>query len=333
MLRRIITPLAVMALAVAGWVAPAEADIIWTQAPAVSLGAAPIRHPIGNGQSKIVADYHYQTGFKNLNGGGAVNSGAIAFRTEVSQHTRAMPTSEYHTLYEIAAITAASPGNGRNIVEIGNTTDRLVNGDAVTRLFGGIWVKGGFLCYPAANANSCGFLDNPAESVSFHTALAVTAAGVTPSVFYTYQIARGNSTVCDPNHLVNKPGWHVQQQNIGVTRVIACAPDTNWTSVGETFTKIDDAQAFTELAVGVGATPCADAGSGTFASSALPSAAMDNRLMGFTGAAAGTVADWDSLSLLPAADSPTYYTMFDGAGYATPDPDRMRLGGPGDASC
>ncbi len=332
MLRRIFVPFAAIALAVAGWVAPVRADIIWTQVPATPAGQQfQIKHPIGNGQSKITADYHYQTGFKNLNGGGAVNTGAIAFRTEVSQHTRAMPTSEYHTLYEIAGITQGT--TGRNIVEIGNTTDRLVNGDAVTRLFGGVWINGSFQCYPAANAASCGFLDNPAEPVSFHTALAVTAAGAAPSVFYTYQIARGNSTVCDPNHAVNKPGWHVQQQNQGVTRVIACAPDTNWTNVGETFTKLDDGQAFNEVAVPVGATPCADAGSGIFGTNALPSAAEDNRLMSFTGAASGTVADWDVVDVQPAADSPTLYTAFDGASYSPTDPDRMRIGGPGDASC
>lgn len=328
---RLIAALAVIPLLFGGAMS-AQAD---TKVPPKSSAThfQPIKHPVSGVASKLPPEYHYQQGFKDMTGGGAVNTGANTVTATVSQHTRPLAATDYHTLFEAAGITPASGAGMRNIVEIGNNTDIAVNGDTVTRLFGGIWVNGSFLGYPTANSNNAGFVDNPAEAVSFHTALAVTASGAAPSVFYEYKIGRGNTTICDPAHLVAKLGWLVYQQNVASTRIVACAPDTNWTSAGETFTKIDEFQAFNEVVSFGGTAPCSNAGSGVFGTSTLPSAAEDVKSFAFSGAVAGTTVDWDAVQVNPAADSPTYYRAFDGAGYSPSDPKRLRLGGPGDASC
>lgn len=335
---RIIAALSALALLFGGAVAsPANADIIWTAAPkAKSTKFQPIVHPISNGPTaKITYTRHYQTGFKDLNGAGAVNTGATSATTTVSQHTRTLDNGEGHTLFEVAALTDASTAGMRNIVEIGNNTSILVNGDSVTRLFGGLWVNGVFQGYPAANANSAGFVDNPAEAVSFHTALAVTAGGAAPSVFYEYKVARLTSTVCDAAHVASVSGWGVYQQNVGSARLIACAPDTLWTTAGETFTKIDEWQSFNELAHNSTAAlfPCSPMGSGIFGVSTLPSAAMDLKSFAFAGAPVGTTVDWDAIQVTPAADTPSYYRVFDGAGYSPSTPARLRMGGPGNPAC
>jgi hypothetical protein len=85
--------------------------------------------------------FHYNVGSQ-----AAVTDGAYA---NFSINKPALATTDYHTLAELAV----QSGDGNQIVEVGWTVDRVVNGDSDPHLFVFHWVNGQPTCY-----NGCGFV-------------------------------------------------------------------------------------------------------------------------------------------------------------------------------
>lgn len=303
-------------LLAAGGAAPAAA------APADRPDHTPIRKPVpGYGKRALAGpNYHYAEGIKDITT--STGTGATQVAVLASQHKPHKPSDTFHSLWELAALDPYSPG-GLNAAEIGWSVDLAVNGDVNTHLFCYAWANGTGLGYNAAAG-----VDNPNEAVGCGTALATTPPGAAPSNYYQYRVER--TPAARPAWQNQGPGWQLIQQNMGNTpdRIVHYYPDTEWTSRGTVFTRIPQMRSFWELA-SLEAKPkaCGDMGAGVYGTSASPSAAADSLAFSFAGAA-GTN-DFDVVDVSPAGDSPTAWRVYDQGTAATPDPDRIRGGGPG----
>jgi hypothetical protein len=105
----------------------------------------PPKPPTLNQASQTVY-FHYNVGSQ-----AAVTDGAYA-NFAISKPTLA--NADYHTLAELAVQSAS----GNQIVEVGWTVDRVVNGDSDPHLFVFHWVNGQPACY-----NGCGFVQYSAN--------------------------------------------------------------------------------------------------------------------------------------------------------------------------
>ncbi|MFL6110756.1 MAG: neprosin family prolyl endopeptidase [Catenulispora sp.] len=143
-----------------------------------------------------------------------------------------LDSDDFHTLGELAAQSA----DGSQIVEIGWTVDRSINGDDSPHLFVYHWVDGVGSCY-----NGCGF-------VQYNPSLAKpgTALVANTQMFFAIE------------HYQN--GWWI----MAGTEWIGYFPDTLW---GGRFTKTGLAQWFGEVAASSDS-PCTDMGTGVFANNA-----------------------------------------------------------------
>jgi Neprosin len=115
----------------------------------------PPKPPAANQSSNQAVKQASQTVFFHYNVGSqtAVTDGAYANLT-INKPT--LDTSDYHSLSEVAVQSA----DGTQVVEVGWTVDRVVNGDADPHLFVYHWVNGQPACY-----NGCGFVQY-SENVS-----------------------------------------------------------------------------------------------------------------------------------------------------------------------
>lgn len=107
----------------------------------VALSGAPARAAAGAAATAVAADFYYAGGSQN-----AAGAGATAFFTE---HRPLLAQSDYHSLAEMAVKSS----DQRQIVEVGWTVDRALNGDDLPRLFVYHWVNGVPACY-----NGCGWV-------------------------------------------------------------------------------------------------------------------------------------------------------------------------------
>jgi len=308
----------------------ADGDIIWT---AASSGKTvkddrPIKKPpVGvsaRAKSALATNYHYVQGKKDI--ATSTNTGATQVAVLASQHKPKQETDTLHTLWELAAIDPYAPG-GRNIVEVGWDVDDTLFGDSNTHLMCAAWGNDTFFGYGGSPLYpTSGWVDNPNEAVGCGTALATTPSGSAPTNYYQYRIER--TPVSRPAWQNQGSGWQVIQQNMGNSpdRIIGYWPDSLWTAIGATFTKIASLRSFWEVA-STNLKPCGDMGSGVFGTSASPSAAADSLAFSFAGYAG--VNDFDSVDVIPSTDSPQGWRAYDQGTAATPDPDRMRGGGPG----
>ncbi len=120
---------------------------ITSSAPITIPELAPPGNPLmhakvkSNGRTAQGLQYFYADTYQYANATGVV--------ARLSQHRPQLATSDYHSLAEIAAESF----DGQQIVEIGWTVDRSVNGDTNPHLFIFHWVNGSPTCY-----NACGFV-------------------------------------------------------------------------------------------------------------------------------------------------------------------------------
>jgi hypothetical protein len=145
-----------------------------------------------------------------------------------TQHAPYLATSDAHTLFEIAAQDSSL----NQIVEVGWTVDRAVNGDALPHLFVFHWINGVPQCY-----NGCGWVQ---VSATRYPGMTVQATN-TPQG-YGIQYYNGN--------------WWVYYQG----ESIGYFPGSRW---GGTYTQMGLAQWFGEVAASNTA-PGTDMGNGLF---------------------------------------------------------------------
>jgi hypothetical protein len=159
----------------------------------------------------------------------AASQGAYAW-FDVAKPT--LVTSDAHTLAELAVSSA----DGKQIVEVGWTVDRAVNGDAEPHLFVYHWVDGVPSCY-----NGCGFVPR--------------AEGGGPA---GKKLTPGSVQYLTIRHA---PGaWWISADGVGW---LGYFPDSLW---GGRYTQAGIQQWFGEVAANTG-TPCTDMGNGQFSSS------------------------------------------------------------------
>jgi len=139
--------------------------------------------------------------------------------------------NDFHTLAEIALQSA----DGKQIVEVGWTVDRLVNGDDDPHLFVFHWVNGEPTCY-----NDCGF-EQSSENVKPGSTLTY---GVTKK--FGIQFYQG--------------AWWIAYD----TEWVGYFPAKIWSDRGTTFNRSGFVQVFGEVAAS-SPQPCTEMGNGTLA--------------------------------------------------------------------
>ncbi|MBB2945160.1 hypothetical protein FB565_004893 [Actinoplanes lutulentus] len=184
-------------------------NVVPPEPPATSPTSAPATKPTVN--------YLYNVGSQ-----AAVSDGAYATLT-ISKPTLAK--SDYHSLAELAV----QSGDGAQIVEVGWTVDRTVNGDDDPHLFVYHWVDKTSTCY-----NTCGFVQ------------------------YSSNIAPGDVLAQDKTarfgiQYFNSAWWIAFD-----SEWVGYFPGTIW---GEKFTKTGLVQVFGEVAAAT-PTPCTQMGNG-----------------------------------------------------------------------
>lgn len=177
-------------------------------------------------QPHIAAGYHYVYGYQY-----ATAAGGDAY---FSQHTPYLSPSDAHTLAE----TSAQSADGNQIVEIGWTVDRGVNGDAQPHLFVFSWVNRKPNCY-----NGCGYVQ---YSSTFRPGQVVAGNGAT--YLYAIEYYQGN--------------WWVYSQD----QWLGYFPESIWSSKGVKFTQVGLVQWFGEISSGGGSKT--QMGNGIFGSKA-----------------------------------------------------------------
>lgn len=171
--------------------------------------------------SPALASYHYAA----FQSGAVSGIGTYAYLQQSVPH---LDLDDYHSLAEIAAESA----DGQQIVEVGWTVDRGVNGDTTPRIFVFHWVDGQGTCY-----NGCGYQQ---VSATTHPGDPVNTQAVPQQ--YEIDYFGGN--------------WWV-----GVSgQWIGYFPGSLWTS----YTTIGEAQWFGEVSLG-SSPSCTDMGNGTLA--------------------------------------------------------------------
>jgi len=196
---------------------------------------------------------------------------------------------DFHSLGELAAESI----NGLQIVEVGYTVDRAVNGDGNPHLFVYHWVNGLPTCY-----NGCGWVQ---VSTQRYPGMAVAGAGATAPQSYRIKHTAG--------------AWWVGYQG----EWIGYFPDALWTRKGATFTSAGLFQWFGEVAATT-PMPCTDMGAALFSNT--PSAARMSNLGLFIGSS--------TIPALVNRDLDTNATYYTGTIAGGSD---MRYGGPGTGVC
>lgn len=164
------------------------------------------------------------SGFKYVYGRQSVAADGAS--VTLDQQTPKLAAGDYHSLAELAVQSA----DGKQIVEIGWTVDRGLNGDATPHLFSFHWVDGNGTCY-----NGCGFV---------HTGGPTPGDKVTSGQRGSYQIAHRDGQ------------WQLSYNGTE----IGYYPDSLWNGG---YTKAGLIQAFGEVAWG--ASPvCTAMGNGTY---------------------------------------------------------------------
>jgi hypothetical protein len=135
---------------------------------------------------------------------------------------------DFHTLAELALQSA----DGKQIVEVGWTVDRLVNGDDDPHLFVFHWINGEPTCY------NCGF-----EQVS---------PNVKPGSTLTYGVTKKFGIQ------YYKDAWWIAYD----TEWVGYFPEKTWNDQGVKFNRSGFVQVFGEVAA-AGPKPCTDMGNGT----------------------------------------------------------------------
>jgi len=162
-----------------------------------------------------------------------------------TQNLPALATSDYHTLAEIAVESS----DGRQIVEIGWTVDRGLNGGSATpHLFTFHWVNGNATCY-----NGCGYVQ---VSKTRHPGMAVSVTQTPQQYAIRYYLGK----------------WWIGYQG----EWIGYFPGSLW---GGTYTHAGLTQWFGEVAAGK-ASPCTDMGNRVFGTNANAAAISNIRFMG-----------------------------------------------------
>lgn len=223
--------------------APAHATARLDPPPSVDPAASHTSTPAGKaghkepplmpGQISTAAlTYFYGTSYQY-----AVADGMSANMTVAQPF---LASADFHTLAEMAAQSA----DGRQIVEVGWTVDRGLNGDTKPRLFVYHWVDRTPSCY-----NGCGF-------VQYSPTIQPGAWLGNGTHSFTIQHYQGN--------------WWIRLNS----EWIGYFPDSLW---GGRYTRTGLHQWFGEVAANSGA-PCTDMGNGLFASStsATSISAMSN---------------------------------------------------------
>jgi hypothetical protein len=174
------------------------------------------------------AGYHYVSGLQTVT--------ALGAEAGLSQHAPFLADGDSHTLAEIAAMSADTG----QIVEIGWTVDRGLNGDSNPHLFVFSWVNRIPNCY-----NGCGYVQ---YSSSLRPGMAVSSDGSAP--LYAIESWQGNWWL-----------WYA-------TQWIGYFPGSIWSSKGVTFTTAGLLDYFGEVFLGRTATAATQMGDGTFGSNA-----------------------------------------------------------------
>lgn len=278
-----------------------------------------VRNADGQVSALLVGPYYHYTEMHQYIGNGTNTSGADGVAVLTSQHNPYVQTGTPgggHSLWEVAAESA----DQLQIIEAGIRKDH--NAGAVPRLFVSTWRNGVWRGYDSSNP---AWIDNPSEAVNAGTALAYTAAGAAPSIFYQYRIER--TTLCSGGGASGSgTGWRVIQKNQGATdRIIGCFSDADWTAVGVTFQKIGVIQLFGETAEWDDPNTCSDQASGVYGTSTSPSAAGHQLAYSLAGAPAGETNVPDGVGVIPSTSSPNAYRMWQDPG----DLDEIRWGGTG----
>lgn len=212
-------------------------------APTSSLkGIAPAAASRGI-HPNIASGFHYVYGFQFATAIGAEGS--------LSQHQPNLSASDFHTLAEIAGESS----DGRQIVEIGWTVDRGLNGDSSPHLFVFHWINSGATCY-----NGCGYVQ---FSSTLFPGMTVANNGTQP--LYAMENFQGN--------------WWLWYN----TEWIGYFPGTLWSSAGVTFTQLGLTQWFGEVASGGGS--FTQMGNGIFGSNAGSASIVNAALITSTSSA------------------------------------------------
>lgn len=161
--------------------------------------------------AQIAPGLHYVTGVVR-------NVVAFGAEAELGQYAPFLAASDAHTLAEVAVETT----DGKQIVEVGWTVDRGLNGDSNPHLFVFHWVNGMQSCY-----NGCGYQQ---YSDSFGPGMTVTSDGAAPS--YLIEFYQGNWWI-----------WYG-------TQWIGYFPESLWTDGGVLFGAFGQAQFFGEVNLG-----------------------------------------------------------------------------------
>lgn len=185
------------------------------------------------------ACYNYVAGRQYADASGAEVTMRIA-RPELDQADR-----DGHSLQELAVQSA----DGTQIVEVGWTVDRGLNGDAAPHLFVYHWVDGATSCY-----NGCGFVPTSGR----------VRAGM--------RLPAGTLVTLRINHAADR--WRISVDG----SVFGYFPDTLW---GGRFTRLGLVQAFGEVA-STSVPTCNDMGTGHYAGARRASVIERFRLLDST---------------------------------------------------
>ncbi len=233
-------------------------------APAQAATAEPPRKPVlyeaGQAQNRLLTSPEYRYAGGKVTG--ITGHDGMRSTMTIEQPYLEGPGAGYHSLMELAAIKSIVPSTGgaaqRNIVEIGWTVDRALNGGSVQpHLFVFAWKNGTGLGYNAAG----GFVDNGTCSVNAGDNVSVDV-GTQRSFILQYKTL-ATATV---------EGWWAWYGNSAFTTGcwVGHWPATIWTTGSPTvtgFTGPDEAQWFGEAVVdSLTGTQCTDMGDGTFGS-------------------------------------------------------------------
>lgn len=204
-------------------------------AGALSPKRVPIaKDNVGKGvpQAKAMSSYlyRYATGWDDK-GGTTLDTEGVYAQVRIAKP--AFATFHYHSLGEIAAVRPSV--NGRQIIEVGYTVDRVLNGGSVEpHLFVGAWVNEGFKGYNAGQGTPSGFVDYGPTLVNAGANLGIGGLAHT-------------GTAKQMSILYSGGAWWTSYNN----QWIGYYPDSLWTGAtpAASFTSMQRAQLFGEVVV------------------------------------------------------------------------------------
>ena len=176
---------------------------------------------------------YYNTGLQNVTAGGIYSD------VYISQPW--LDKIDYHTLAELAVIKKMDNGD-RQIVEVGWTVDRAINGDDLPHLFVFSWINGVGQCY-----NGCGFVNYTGGDL---------ASPVRPGGKLTPGEVKQFGIQYNPTSDTTGDWWVAYDK-----KWVGYFPGTQWTkaSPSVSFTESTQVQAFGEVAAD-NEWPCTDMG-------------------------------------------------------------------------